>query len=43
MWMDGLRVLWDGVNLRMRNGMKLKTPNYFAENLPPVILDGELW
>ncbi len=41
---DGVRGLWDGKNLRTRNGNPIFAPDYFLAELPAgVALDGELW
>ena len=41
--LDGVRALWDGTRLWFRSGLPIVAPRSFAERLPAVPLDGELW
>jgi DNA ligase-1 len=41
--LDGVRALWDGTRLWFRSGLPIVAPRWFAERLPAVPLDGELW
>ena len=41
--LDGVRAYWDGHRLFTRQGKRLSVPDWFAEQLPPFELDGELW
>lgn len=41
--LDGVRGIWDGEQLRSRNGKVLNAPRWFTRKLPPFALDGELW
>ncbi len=41
--LDGVRALWDGVQLRFRSGRPVAAPGWFLARLPRVPLDGELW
>ena len=41
--LDGVRALWDGVNLRFRSGRTVAAPAWFIAKLPSTPLDGELW
>jgi len=40
---DGERALWDGNELRSRNGSIINAPKWFLDMLPESNLDGELW
>ena len=40
---DGVRAIWDGANLRSRNGKIINAPKFWTENFPPFAIDGELW
>lgn len=40
---DGVRATWDGATLRHRSGRPIPAPAWFAAQLPPTPLDGELW
>ena len=40
---DGVRAVWDGVQLRHRSGRPIPAPAWFAAQLPRAPLDGELW
>jgi DNA ligase-1 len=41
--LDGVRAYWDGKQFLSRQGNVYHAPEWFAEHLPPVPLDGELW
>lgn len=41
--LDGVRALWDGVDLRFRSGRSVAAPAWFTAKLPKTALDGELW
>ncbi len=41
--LDGVRGVWDGAQLRSRNGNPLYAPEWFTRGFPPFALDGELW
>jgi len=41
--LDGVRAYWDGKQFLSRQGNLYHAPDWFAEQLPPVPLDGELW
>ncbi|MFB9134132.1 DNA ligase [Vibrio olivae] len=41
--LDGIRVLWDGQQLRTRSGRTLNPPKWFIKSLPHTVVDGELW
>jgi DNA ligase-1 len=41
--LDGVRAYWDGQQFLSRQGNVYHAPDWFAEQLPPVPLDGELW
>jgi DNA ligase 1 len=41
--LDGVRALWDGVDLRFRSGRAVAAPAWFTAKLPKTALDGELW
>lgn len=40
---DGVRAIWDGVELRFRSGRTIAAPDWFTRKLPQQKLDGELW
>lgn len=40
---DGARTWWNGTHLLSRNGNIFHAPDWFIENLPDTVLDGELW
>lgn len=40
---DGVRGLWDGEQLRTRQGRVIAAPAWFTQGWPGVALDGELW
>lgn len=41
--LDGVRAVWDGLDLRSRTGNVLDAPQWWRDLLPPISLDGELW
>ena len=41
--LDGIRARWTGSELITRNGNVIKAPAWFIKELPPQVLDGELW
>ena len=41
--LDGVRAIWNGVELRFRSGRPIAAPAWFVAGLPPQPLDGELW
>ena len=42
--LDGIRCIWDGKQMRSRNGNKFFPPDYFIKDFPKdVLLDGELF
>jgi DNA ligase-1 len=41
--LDGVRAYWDGQQFLSRQGNLYHAPDWFAEGLPDVPLDGELW
>lgn len=41
--LDGLRCVWDGKEMRTRNGHLFYPPEFFVKNFPDMILDGELF
>ncbi len=41
--LDGARVWWDGENLLSRGGNIYHAPDWFTDQLPDYVLDGELW
>lgn len=41
--LDGVRAIWDGEQLKTRNGHLIHTPAWFTHDWPDVWLDGELW
>ena len=40
---DGVRAIWDGKELKSRNGNIINAPSSFITQLPDFALDGELW
>nr|WP_240722037.1 DNA ligase [Pseudoalteromonas phenolica] len=40
---DGVRAIWDGMQLITRRGNLIYAPPWFTEKLPNTYLDGELW
>jgi DNA ligase 1 len=41
--LDGVRAIWDGKQLKTRQGNVINAPNWFVKDLPKAPLDGELW
>jgi len=41
--LDGVRAYWDGKQFISRQGNLYHAPDWFIEDLPDTILDGELW
>ena len=41
--LDGVRAIWDGIELRFRSGRPVAAPAWFLAKLPHMALDGELW
>ncbi|MCJ2376659.1 DNA ligase [Vibrio sp. ZSDZ34] len=41
--LDGVRAIWTGSQLVTRSGRVVAVPSWFSENLPSVMLEGELW
>lgn len=41
--LDGVRAFWDGQRMLTRQGQAIALPAWFAAQLPPRALDGELW
>ncbi|HAS64368.1 MAG TPA: DNA ligase [Vibrio sp.] len=41
--LDGIRAIWDGVQLTTRNGRHIYVPKWFSEHLPDYPVEGELW
>jgi DNA ligase 1 len=41
--LDGVRALWDGFNLKSRNGKLIDCPDWFTSQLGKCPLDGELY
>ena len=41
--LDGVRAVWDGLQLRFRSGKPIHAPDWFIAGLPKQALDGELW
>lgn len=40
---DGVRALWDGRQLRSRQGLPMRAPAWFTAGWPATPMDGELW
>ncbi|AII15225.1 DNA ligase [Campylobacter iguaniorum] len=40
---DGVRAIWDGKNLKSKNGKIINAPIWWLESFPPFMIDGELW
>jgi DNA ligase 1 len=40
---DGVRAVWDGKQLKTRQGNVINAPKWFTKDLPKTSLDGELW
>ncbi len=41
--LDGIRARWDGHNLVTRNGHPIYAPDWFTQDFPAQMMDGELW
>ena len=41
--LDGVRAIWNGKKLHFRSGKLISAPNWFIENFPEQLMDGELW
>jgi len=41
--LDGVRALWDGSQLRTRNGHLIQAPAWYVAGFPKREMDGELW
>jgi len=41
--LDGVRIFWDGKQVRSRSGQWIKLPDELLKQLPDFALDGELW
>lgn len=41
--LDGVRAIWDGINLKSRSGRIFSAPKCWLDKLPPFGLDGELF
>ncbi len=41
--LDGVRAIWDGKQLKSRQGNVINAPVWFVKDLPKIALDGELW
>ncbi len=41
--LDGVRAYWDGKQLKTRSGRLINVPDWFIEDFPSLVLDGELW
>lgn len=41
--LDGVRAIWDGKQLKSRQGNVINAPAWFVKDLPKAPLDGELW
>lgn len=41
--LDGVRAIWDGKQLKSRQGNVINAPDWFIKDLPKTELDGELW
>lgn len=41
--LDGIRAVWDGKQLKTRNGHSIHAPRWFTDPLPKYALEGELW
>ena len=41
--LDGVRCYWNGEILYSRNGVKVRAPKEWTNQLPKIALDGELW
>lgn len=41
--LDGVRCVWNGTNMKTRNGNAFTPPDFFIEKFPDMVLDGELF
>ncbi|MBA5763533.1 DNA ligase [Vibrio sp. 404] len=41
--LDGIRAVWDGKQLKTRNGRHIHVPKWFSADLPEYPVEGELW
>jgi len=41
--LDGVRAVWDGAQLRTRNGHLIHAPTWYIAGFPKDAMDGELW
>ena len=41
--LDGVRAIWNGKKLHFRSGKLISAPDWFIENFPEQLMDGELW
>lgn len=41
--LDGMRGYWNGAQLLTRQGNLIHSPNWFTQNWPDNVIDGELW
>ena len=41
--LDGVREIWNGEKLHFRSGKLISAPDWFTENFPEQLMDGELW
>jgi len=40
--LDGVRAIWNGEKLHFRRGKLISAPDWFTENFPERLIDGEL-
>ena len=41
--LDGVHVIWNGEKLYFLSGKVISAPDWFTENFPEQLMDGELW
>ena len=41
--LDGVSAIWNGEKLHFRSGKLISAPDWFTENFPEQLMDGELW
>jgi len=41
--LDGVRAIWNGEKLHFHSGKLISAPDWFTENFPEQLMDGELW
>ncbi len=41
--LDGVRAYWDGKQFISKQGYRINAPDWFIQNFPADVLDGELW